>query len=75
MEYFLDNDLAYFFHTSFFTNYSSYLVGILFGAIYYQYGNLKVTVNKVIKEFKLMYKILLDLEKTNSPEIFWKICF
>ncbi|XP_018569125.1 O-acyltransferase like protein-like isoform X2 [Anoplophora glabripennis] len=47
MEKVFKNDYVYYFHTSFFLNFSSYLVGILFGAVYRRYKNTRIEVTKV----------------------------
>ncbi|XP_018569127.2 O-acyltransferase like protein-like [Anoplophora glabripennis] len=47
LDKFIENDLLYIYHTSSFTNFGSYIVGVLFGAIYYRYKNAAIKINKV----------------------------
>lgn len=66
-----EDEFVRIFHTSFFTNFSSYLVGVLFGAIYYQYRNSKITVTKVM--ITSTRRFLLFKLKTCGKPIFHKI--
>ncbi|XP_023310648.1 O-acyltransferase like protein-like isoform X2 [Anoplophora glabripennis] len=48
LENILKDDYGYYLHTSFFQNFSSYIVGILFGAVYHRYKDTNIEVTKTI---------------------------